>query len=290
MRRSSLRSNGTPSSSRHDSIEPAVSSGNRLTRSASSRNLSATPQPNDSDVVGSDAGDSVTSKKPRGRPRKSLLAESMTNSTSSSFVDDVPAPARRSGRPRKSTTATSVSLSSAPTPLNASSEDDLSTPPTSNLPTPLATDLYAPAVKSGSSSLMVVEIPTRNGRLDGANRERGLRSSQFSMVSNARNRKSEIGDSDEDEDEFSDNSPDAQVARRLQREENAKTLPPRTLGLPADHRTLRQSLTNQTSLAPSVEGLLQMRQLGRAGLPKELNLSYPILRISLMWMKSLLVV
>ncbi|CAG9979634.1 unnamed protein product [Clonostachys byssicola] len=226
MGRSSLRSNATPSSSRHDSIEPAVSSGSRLTRSASSRNLSATPQPNDSDVAGSDAGDSVTSKKPRGRPRKSLLVESMTNSTSSSFVDDVPAPARRSGRPRKSTTATSVSLSSAPTPLNASSEDDLSTPPTSNLPTPLATDLYAPAVKSGSSSSMVVAIPTRNGRPDGADRERELRSSKFSMVSKTRNRKSEIGDSDEDEEEFSDNSPDAQVARRLQREENAKTLAP----------------------------------------------------------------
>lgn len=136
-----------------------------------------------------------TTKRGRGRPRKSDVVET-------------PAAKKGSGRPRRSVSVkeTSPSISSAPTPLDGTSESEYSTPGTSKNPTPSVSEVAG----SSKRQSLRVELPSR-----GLDRERNLRNSEYSMKSKLKN---EIEDSDEDI--FSDDSPDAKVARRLQQEED----------------------------------------------------------------------
>lgn len=137
-------------------------------------------------------------KRGRGRPRKS---------------QETPAPKQTARVTRRSlpTRETSPSASSVPTPLDGTSESDYSTPGTSKNPTPSISEIGGSS-KPRPTQTMRVELPSR-----GLSRERGLRNSEFAMKSKLKN---EISDSDEDD--FSDDSPDAKVARRLQLEEDQK--------------------------------------------------------------------
>lgn len=157
----------------------------------------------------------VPSTRPRGRPRKSLASNEAASPATSITV----ASAKKGrGRPRKSAPMESESVSSVPTPLDGSSEEEYSTPATSKFPTPAASDIPGSAKPRNAGSSVEVQLPVKPAQ-QGLERERALRNSRFSMNSSSRI-KNEIGDSDDD-DNF-DDSPDAQVARRLQREENVK--------------------------------------------------------------------
>lgn len=68
--------------------------------------------------------------------------------------------------------------------------------------------------KKGSS--FVIQLPTLQGR---AERERALRSSNMSLNAKGKQRLDYVGDSEDEDGVFSDQSPDAKVARRLQNED-----------------------------------------------------------------------
>jgi DNA repair protein RAD16 len=156
-------------------------------------------------------------RRTRGKPRKSLLGDTGSSAASS------PAPSATVPRSRakklNGSLAISVlgseSVSSAQTPGDQSPEsDEYSTPATSKLPTPAAQDL--PGTKTIPSG-GAIEV-----RLPAATRGKSLRNSKYAMTS--RRTADEIADSEEDE-LMSDYSPDALVARRLQREEDEKARP-----------------------------------------------------------------
>ncbi|KAK2777748.1 DNA repair protein rad16 [Colletotrichum kahawae] len=187
------RGRGRPSlaeslaSTRTNSPDLASATG-RLTRSASSKNLPG-PQAPETDT-------SAPTAAPRGR-----------------------------GRPRKSVAPTAESVSSAPSAaasadFTSASED--STPATSNVATP------APSVAAGgglrqttrsrkSAANFEIALPTAAD----LSRERALRHSKYSLNPQPKRKRFELGDSEDDE-LYSDSSPDAIVARRLQKEEDSK--------------------------------------------------------------------
>ncbi|PMD34537.1 hypothetical protein L207DRAFT_467188 [Hyaloscypha variabilis F] len=189
--------------------------------------------------------------RPRGRPRK---VESLTSSAASSR----PSSTRRSTRndiPKLSKKALSASLRSIPNSDDASSSDfpeismiseytstkkavksreSLSSVATSNdynedsgYSTPATSAAVTPAEQSKSST-------TRRGRrpagmsaaesstpaVNAVARAAALRNSQFSLNSINNKRKAIVLDSDDDGDD-SDNTPDAQLARALQEQEDA---------------------------------------------------------------------
>lgn len=129
----------------------------------------------------------------------------------------------------------SESVSSVPTPLDNTSDSEYSTPATSKPPTPAASDFP----KSTSSLEVRLSNSSRNDR------ERALRNSMYAMTSQKPRNKTEIEDS-EDEDDFSDVSPDAQVARRLHKEELANVRKSTLTQLPARRRSGR-------AVGPSME-------------------------------------
>ncbi|KAH6893088.1 SNF2 family N-terminal domain-containing protein [Thelonectria olida] len=209
--RPSLRGSSTPN-------DPRDASATRLTRSASSKNLvgPGSEDPEDPSAL------VLEPKRPRGRPKKSSLGVSEPPATVTAK--------RPRGRPSKASALGSASVSSVPTPVDSSSECEYSTPATSKVPTPAATDV------NKSFSSFEVQIPGPS--LQQPDRERRLRSSIYSMNSAPKSKRSEILDS-EDED-FSDVSRDAIVARRLQNEEFDKVdkvMPP----LPLLRRSTRAS-------------------------------------------------
>ncbi|PTB69468.1 hypothetical protein BBK36DRAFT_150150 [Trichoderma citrinoviride] len=112
---------------------------------------------------------------------------------------------------------TTESASSAPTPFGLTSESGYSTPGTSKLPSPAE---GATATDKKTRSSLEVRIPAKS-RLQGPDGdERALRRSIYSLNSTAKSKRvTEIGDSEEEDDDFPENSRDAKVARRLQNEE-----------------------------------------------------------------------
>lgn len=112
---------------------------------------------------------------------------------------------------------TTESVSSAPTPFGQTSESDYSTPGTSKLPSPAE---RATVSNKRTSSALEVHIPARS-RLQGpGGDERALRRSIYSLNSTAKSKKvTEVEDTDEEADDFSGSTRDAQVARHLQNEE-----------------------------------------------------------------------
>lgn len=193
----------------------------RLTRSGSQRNLVDTSAPDELGGTSNSAADVVLARRPRGRPRKSLQADSSVVSAVSSpahGATSVDSKVRSVGGAVKKDIG-SESVSSVQTPLDVSTDGEYSTPATSKVPTPAASDLPGTIVKSGAP--IEVRLPAATQR-PGPVRHRPLRNSKYAM--NSRQSKTEIADSDDD-DLLSDNSPDAVVARRLQREENSKASP-----------------------------------------------------------------
>jgi DNA repair protein RAD16 len=163
----------------------------------------------------------VLARRPRGRPRKSLQADSNVASVATSPAHastPTDTKARGAGGAIKKDVG-SESVSSAQTPLDVSTDGEYSTPATSKVPTPAASDLPGIIVKSGNP--IEVRLPAATQR-PGPVRHRALRNSKYAL--NSRQRKTEIADSDDD-DFLSDNTPDAIIARQLQREENAKASP-----------------------------------------------------------------
>lgn len=133
----------------------------------------------------------------------------------------------------------SESVSSVPTPLDNTSDSEYSTPATSKPPTPAASDFP----KSTSSLEVRLSNSSRNDR------ERALRNSMYAMTSQKPHNKAEIEDS-EDEDDFSDVSPDAQVARRLHKEELANAGKSTLTQLPARRRSGRAAGPSMEISAP----------------------------------------
>ncbi|KAH7318205.1 SNF2 family N-terminal domain-containing protein [Stachybotrys elegans] len=150
-------------------------------------------------------------KRPRGRPsRSSLLAD-----TSSAAVESPTTSATSSRTTRgqaKALAIASESVSSA-TPNAQSSESGYSTPNTSTVPTPITSADLSFSIKSQKGVSIEVQVPSKTTE---HNRERALRNSMYAMK--PAGPKDMIDDS-EDEGVFSDTSPDAQVARRLQQQE-----------------------------------------------------------------------
>ncbi|KAG8422508.1 DNA repair protein rad16 [Metarhizium acridum] len=182
--------------------------GTRRTRSVSSR-----PANGDEIVISSDSTQPV--RRPRGRPsRASLLSAVTTSATSSPSYDNGVNPRR--GR---ASVIGSTSVSSAATPLELSSDAEYSTPATSKYPTPLAAEGSVSAEASKSLPSLEVRLPARS-RADDSDSERALRNSIYSMKANRK--LTEIINSDEEDDDFSDTGRDARIARKLQDEEFAK--------------------------------------------------------------------
>lgn len=115
---------------------------------------------------------------------------------------------------------TTESVSSALTPFGQTSESGYSTPGTSKLPSPAEA-----AGSSKTSQSLEVRIPAKSRLQETDGDERALRHSIYSLSSKAKGKRvTEIEDSDEEDDDDDDvypgNSRDAQVARRMQNEED----------------------------------------------------------------------
>ncbi|KAJ6440026.1 DNA repair protein RAD16 [Purpureocillium lavendulum] len=178
-------------------------------------------------------------KRPRGRPPKaSRLGASATVSPAPAKIalPEVDGTRRRTS---KALIISSESVSSVPTPGDMSTDSEYSTPATSKVPTPAASE--SNTKPSGSS--LEVQLPAKS-RPAASNRERALRTSIYSLHAPAKQSRTIVLDSDDDD--VSDTSPDAQVARRLQREEYTKAdgLRPPAAG-PA-RRSSRSSVPGQS--------------------------------------------
>ncbi|KAJ4233149.1 DNA repair protein rad16 [Fusarium solani] len=175
--------------------------------------------------------------RPRGRPRKSAPLIEIASSTAESSALDVAPPKKRRGRPSKAFIEIE-STSSAPTPQDGTSESGYSTPATSKGPTPTATDSF----KSTSNRLQVV-VPGPS-RISGQDRERASRNSIYSMKSGTKDNRIIL---DSDDEDFPDNSRDAQLARRLQQEDMAQYT---TSSLPRRSTRTVEPVSLVTSSAP----------------------------------------
>ncbi|CAM1507922.1 Fc.00g047700.m01.CDS01 [Cosmosporella sp. VM-42] len=198
----------TPVSTANASRDVSTAGTGRLTRASSSRNLAVTPTIDSLTATDLLTNSTESAKKPRGRPPKSSLPAHASKSAPA-------VPTARRGRSSNVSAIGSESVSSVPTPMEISTDSDYSTPATSKVPTPVATDLPK------STSSLEVHLPGRS-RIEGPDRERALRASMYAMRTTSNAKKNVILDSDDDDDEFSDPSPDAKVARRFQKEEFAK--------------------------------------------------------------------
>ncbi|KAF4120695.1 DNA repair protein RAD16 [Geosmithia morbida] len=156
---------------------------------------------------------------------------------------------------KRAASAARDSTSSVPTPADATSGSEYSTPATSN-PTPTATDI--PGTLRPKSSFEV-RIPSR-----GLDKERGLRSSRYSMRSSARSRQLQISDSNDELDnaEFSNDSPDALAARRMQRKED-RLADAQMASSSAHSSSRRTSARNKfTANTPQVQKLASVKRSG----------------------------
>ncbi|TWU73372.1 DNA repair protein rad16 [Metarhizium rileyi] len=203
-RRRSLQVSETPLL---EILDTPSSNSTRQTRSSSR------PVVADEIVVSSDSAPPV--KRPRGRPsRASLLGNPATLAASS----PPPSNSVKTRRGRSSVIG-SASVSSAPTPQDLSSDAEYSTPATSKFPTPLGVEDSPCSKVSKSVASLEVRLPARI-QADDSDSERALRKSIYSMK--GKKKLSEIVDSEDDDDCFSDTGRDARTARRLQDEEFAK--------------------------------------------------------------------
>ncbi|KAK0739817.1 SNF2 family N-terminal domain-containing protein [Apiosordaria backusii] len=144
------------------------------------------------------------------RTRSSAAADEIV--AASPQLDPVASVKRPRDRPPVKKLASSTESSVSPTPLAYSSASEYSTPLTSNVATPVPTEAPLPASKKSTGRIEVV-LPTARIRT-----ARASRAPKDDIYSVAPKRKREvIEDSEED---LSDYSPDAKLARKLQDEED----------------------------------------------------------------------
>lgn len=161
-------------------------------------------------------------KRPRGRPsRASLLASNVSSAASSPAPQDGTNVQRRGGRLGRASIADSTSASSIQTPQDLSTDDEYSTPATSKVPTPLAADDSVSSKTSKPATSLEVHLPARS-HVNESDSERALKHSIYSLNPSKKKKPTEVVDSDNDEEDFSDTARDARTARRLQEEEYAK--------------------------------------------------------------------
>ncbi|PNY29952.1 DNA repair protein RAD16 [Tolypocladium capitatum] len=214
-RRRSLQGAVTPASERLSSVNGSRNETGRLTRSSSSKRL----RHGDSiDVTGAPSDSTPTTTRPRGRFSRPPILINNTAAASPASTNIAPPSAKHSrGRPSKASVAGSESVSSVPTPVDASSDSEYSTPATSKVPTPVATDGHA---SSRPAMSFEVRLPAKTHH-HSPDSERALRTSIYSLNAGPNRNAGKIMDTDDDDD-FSDTSPDAETARRLQQEEFTK--------------------------------------------------------------------
>ncbi|KAH6658311.1 SNF2 family N-terminal domain-containing protein [Truncatella angustata] len=151
-----------------------------------------------------------------GRPANSAASAAATQSE----------PPRKRGRPKKSQVAVTVSesVSSVPSPaLSVSDSGEYSTPATNYAVTPALSTTATQTRGKLSRSRLVVELPDDVADSDEeAPNTQGFASVASSRARRARRPTSYVVHDSEDDDLYSDSSPDAIVARRLQREEDNK--------------------------------------------------------------------
>ncbi|PHH61790.1 hypothetical protein CDD81_7954 [Ophiocordyceps australis] len=168
-------------------------------------------------VSDSSINSSQPAKRPRGRPPRASLAAAMESSPA---LVEAASLATRRLRPRNSSSsvAGSRSASTAPTTLDATSEGESSTRASTQASTPISTASSATPKSRLSNTSIQVHIPSSSALQPDS--ERLLRTSVYSINHAPKHTKRQFQESD-DEDELIDMSRDSQVARRLQREENA---------------------------------------------------------------------
>ncbi|KAK3326582.1 SNF2 family N-terminal domain-containing protein [Apodospora peruviana] len=176
----------------------------------------------------------------------------VVTSTVSSPQPDVKRPRGRPSKVKLEATDTSTATTPASTSFTSCSEE--STPLTSNVATPSASVDGLPTASSkrtGRASRIEVVLPTVKAPA------RRLNQSIYSM--NNKRKRDVVDDS---EDDYSDNSPDAKVARKLQREEEEEvdeqpiskaTMPSRgTFRVGGARRSLRGSVFSTNASSASV--------------------------------------
>ncbi|KAG6015818.1 hypothetical protein E4U43_004721 [Claviceps pusilla] len=158
--------------------------------------------------------------RPRGRPSRASLLASHASSTASS-----PAPQPNLQKCNKRTSAIGdLSVSSGSTPLDTfSDEEDLSTPGTSKVPTPVIAEASGPSKTRQSTASFEIRLPGR-ANVDEFETDRALRNSVYSLNPTRAKRVIEILDSgdDDDDDDMPDFERDAKIARKLQEKEFSK--------------------------------------------------------------------
>ncbi|KAM3458923.1 hypothetical protein MY3296_000070 [Beauveria thailandica] len=182
----------------------------------------------------------------RRSTRSSLLASNNSSSAPSVTESTTSKTTTRLSRiAAEAPLSATVSSAATPTELTSDEASDF-TPATSVVPTPLSTE----AGDLGKRTTFVIEVPTSKGRAD---RDHALRTSSLSLNAKGKRRADLVQDSDDD-DAFSDESPDAKVARRLQEEEYAKapfwgggSLSDGAIGTPIASRPAKRERANTAS-------------------------------------------
>ncbi|KJZ74999.1 hypothetical protein HIM_05485 [Hirsutella minnesotensis 3608] len=227
-----------------DSPAPPKDSGSpsgRLTRSSSSRRPNASGSDLDFAKTPTPATITPSARRARGRPsRASLLASHEPAIPSPSGIAN--AGTLRRGRSSRMSATGSESVTSIPSPDDKSSADELSTPATSKMPTPVAGESRTSLKPQKIMAALEVQLPGRT-RLQVTDSERALRSSMYSI--NSTSKHMEIGDTDDDD--FSDQSLGAITARRLHAAEVEKVAGKKTQS--PFRRSTRQAAT--ASFTPS---------------------------------------
>ena len=192
-----------------------------------------------------------------------------TRSNSASALEKPLAAA--ASRPRRSLRSSLLTIddSAGPTPTASEPASGYSTPATSNVPTPGGPSL-SPNHLPNSTALpklgasFEIQLPRRTMEDEEALLDREMRNSVYSL--NSKRKYQEVGDSEDEDDYPSDDSPDAVLARRLQAEEYKQVASPSQPKL-----TLRGARQHQAgpSAASTSRGLSRLS--GGAGAPSLLS-------------------
>lgn len=181
----------------------------------------------------------MSSEAGSGRVSRSSSAKGL------SLVEPLPL-STRSRRRSTRTSLLSGEVSSVPTPDTSASASGHSTPATSAVPTPAPSILADEPSKASTlrKAGASIEVRLPQKKMLPEDGERRLRRSEYSLNPLPKRKRDEIGDSEDDE--LSDNSPDAVVARRLQDEEYRKA------SVPLSSSFSRSGLRSKHHLSPSL--------------------------------------
>ncbi|KAM7206503.1 SNF2 family N-terminal domain containing protein [Naviculisporaceae sp. PSN 640] len=160
-------------------------------------------------------------------------------------LSSMPDTKRSRGRPPKAPRLEMSDSSAAATPASYNSGSGYTTPLTSNVTTPVpsVSAEAQPSTLRRSSRRIEVVLPTVKPKPDAE-----LRKSIYAMTS--KRKRTEIQDSEE-EDDYSDNSPDAKLARQLQDEEDELMATSQISTTLPSTRGLRRSLPSVSAVSVS---------------------------------------